>query len=318
MANNGKWISDLDATTPLPDAARRVLTVRLDVVRHHLPLALDKSDEDPEHIHQLRVSTRRAGAALKIVALCLPRKVYKTARNQLRQLRRAAGEVRDWDVFLEALPTDEATAKERPALDFLTGYALGRREAGHEQLREVSADSPFALDRLLAETVAAVHKPHGGSGDRTLGGWARSLLGDLLRELDQAAAGDLDDYRQLHQVRIAGKRLRYAMEIFADCFAPAFREELYPQVEEMQEILGDANDSHVAVQHLETVRDRLRAMRPDDWKRYRPGIEKWLRYHQRRLPRERHRFLQWWQRWQESGAEETLAGLLKTTTSAAS
>ena len=36
------------------------------------------------------------------------------------------------------------------------------------------------------------------------------------------------------------------MEVFADCFAPAFRAELYPAVEEIQEILGNANDSYVA------------------------------------------------------------------------
>ena len=49
-------------------------------------------------------------------------------------------------------------------------------------------------------------------------------------------------------MRILGKRLRYAMEMFADCFGPAFREELYPAVEQMQEILGRANEqSDVAV-----------------------------------------------------------------------
>ena len=46
--------------------------------------------------------------------------------------------------------------------------------------------------------------------------------------------------------RIGAARLRYAMEVFADCFPPPFREVLYPMVEEMQEILGRANDSQVA------------------------------------------------------------------------
>ena len=34
----------------------------------------------------------RAGAALDIFAICLPPKVYRTARKALRGLRRAAGE----------------------------------------------------------------------------------------------------------------------------------------------------------------------------------------------------------------------------------
>src|SRR4051812_19790464 len=97
---DGKWISDLRCDTPLTDAARRVLTVRLEVVRDHLPLAAPHADEDVEHVHQPRVGPRRAGAALDIFKDCLPDKVYKSTRKRLRRVRRAAGAARDWDVFL--------------------------------------------------------------------------------------------------------------------------------------------------------------------------------------------------------------------------
>ena len=60
----GKWISDLMATTPLADAARLTLGVRLEVVRDYLQQALHQADKDPEYVHQLRVGTRRAVAAL--------------------------------------------------------------------------------------------------------------------------------------------------------------------------------------------------------------------------------------------------------------
>jgi CHAD domain-containing protein len=46
----------------------------------------------------------------------------------------------------------------------------------------------------------------------------------------------------MHEFRIAGKELRYAMEIFAAAFAPSFRKELYPTVEELQGKLGAVND----------------------------------------------------------------------------
>src|SRR5438105_1841471 len=121
----------------------------------------------------------------------------------------------------------------------------------------------------------------------TLSDLAHPVLNSLLRELDLAAGLDLNDYEHLHQVRIIGKRLRYAMEVFADCFAAEFRERHYPAVEEMQEILGRANDSHVARQRLEALRERLRAMLPERWKRYRPAFEALLQFHTERLPRER-------------------------------
>jgi CHAD domain-containing protein len=102
------------------------------------------------------------------------------------------------------------------------------------------------------------------------------------------------------------------MEVFADCFAEPFREELYPAVEEMQEILGNANDSYVAAGRLEELRGRLRKAWPGDWKRLKFGVEALLRHHRRRLPQERKRFLKWWKRWQASAGEAALERLLKT------
>jgi hypothetical protein len=157
----GKWISELKATTPVADAARHVLTVRLKVVRDYLPLALRQADNDPEHVHKLRVGTRRARAALDIFACCLPSKVYKGARKYLRNIREVAGEARDWDVFLASLTQGirEHGRKLWPGLDCLVGYVVAKREAAQLQLEEVGKISPFACERFLAETVAAVHKP---------------------------------------------------------------------------------------------------------------------------------------------------------------
>src|SRR6266849_6032966 len=100
---DGKWISELTAETPLADAARRVLMMRLEVVHRFLPLAVREAAKDPEYVHQLRVGTRRAGAALVIFKDCLPAKIYKKARKELKKVRRAAGQARDWDVFVLAL-----------------------------------------------------------------------------------------------------------------------------------------------------------------------------------------------------------------------
>jgi CHAD domain-containing protein len=309
----GKWIAELTATTPLADAARWVLAVRLEVVRDYLGLALRAPEKDVEYVHQLRVGTRRAGAALKIFAECLPEKAYRRARKYLRRQRRAAGGARDWDVFLAALaePKQRRTPRNEPGLNFLDGYAVARRAAAQDLLAETSPDFPFCFERFLADTLGAVHEAHAGKGERTLIDLARPLLTDLLRNLDQAAQRDLEDYENLHQVRIAGKRLRYAMEVFASCFAPPFKEQLYPAVEAMQDILGRANDSHVGSQRLEEVRDQLKAFQPAQWKRCRPGIHGLLRQHRQRLPKLRQQFITWWQQWQEAGVEKAFADLLQ-------
>jgi CHAD domain-containing protein len=308
----GKWIADLKATTPLTDAARRVLTVRLEVVRDYLSLVHQESDRDPEHVHQLRVGTRRARAALDIFACCLAPKAYRTGKKTLRFVRRAAGTARDWDVFIMDLArtTPAQNPRQSAGVDFLVGYAFAQRETSQAHLEELGADSPFAVDRLLGDLLASIHKP-AEPGLRCLIDLAQPLLSGLLHELDEAANQDLDDYDHLHRVRIIGKRLRYAMEVFADCFAPAFREQLYPAVEDMQEILGRANDSYVAQNRLTALGERIKTKLDVTSKRYKAGLEGLLRRHNTQLPQERARFLDWWKNWQRLLGESPLSDLLQ-------
>src|SRR3954452_4423557 len=122
-----KWISDLHGGMPVYAAARRVLEGRLGVVRDRLPWAVHHADEDDEHVHQLRVGTRRAGAALRIFADCLAPKLYRRTRRILRAIRQSAGAARDWDVFLEMVQTrnERANAKQLPGVDFLFGFGHG-------------------------------------------------------------------------------------------------------------------------------------------------------------------------------------------------
>ena len=307
----GKWIEGLTADTPLVKAAEHVLLVRLKTVGDALPKAVQESDDDPEHVHQLRVATRRADAAVRIFGPCLPRKVYKDARTRLRRVRRAAGAARDWDVFLIDLAERRAARpeKEHLGLTFLFGHAHGERTAAQVELTAVGDEEHADFDAFRHETAAAVRSAAELPADATLVDLARPLLLGLMRELEWTAGGDLEDYAHLHQVRIAGKRLRYAMEVFADCFALSFREELYPSVEEMQEVLGRANDSHVAEGRLADLRRRMKRGWAAEWKRVQAGVESLLRFHQRRLPQERKRFLQWWAEWQDTGAPALTAML---------
>ena len=306
-----KWIADLHSDMPVSEAAKKVLALRLGMVRDRLPSAVLQADEDIEHVHQLRVATRRAAAALRIFAECLPARLCKKTRSALRGLRRSAGEARDWDVFLEMLQArlQRAPVKQRRGLDFLLGFAHGQRVLAQEHLRqahEAKADK-FTLRiqqvaQVFNETVPA---------NRTLRDLGAAVLAELVRELESAARGNLQQYEALHHVRILGKQLRYAMEIFASCFVPEFRKRYYPAIVEMQDILGLANDSHVACQRLEALRARLLRTQPKQWPQYREGIEVLLRFHERRLPQQRKKFEQWWQAWLTSGAEQGFAKLIQ-------
>jgi CHAD domain-containing protein len=302
---DGKWIPGLTVETPVVDAARRVLTLRLEVIRRFIPLAAERPQDNVEYVHQLRVATRRARAALGIFAACLPEKRGKTARKWVRHIRRAAGTARDWDVFQEMLRAWSAKrpAAERPGLDLLYGYATQQRAAAQPGLASIGKEKLNS-----SEILTALEEPTGHRSPKRLAELARPLLDKLLADLDKALGKQSLDYQYLHRVRIAGKRLRYAMEVFADCFAPPFREQMYPAVEEMQEILGAVTDSHLALLLLTELRDRLKSGPAADWSRFRPGIERLLQMQRRRLPDSRRKFRNWRQHWRKDRL--TLADLL--------
>ena len=311
--SESKWLHGLRPDMPIVAAARHGLLARISPVRDHLSMAVKKADEDPEYVHQLRVSTRRAGAAVRIFATCLPGKVFKEIRRKLRNVRRAAGAARDWDVFLDTLSKRRrrVAAVQQRGIDWLLGFGNGQRQAAQDVLIQATKNPPLDLDKILTKTVSALRLPPGAPPTFSLRDLAIPLLNEHLALLNKAAEENLKDYKNLHQVRIKGKRLRYAMEIFACSFESSFQDNYYPAIEEMQEILGQANDSHVASERLEAIRSRTETDHPGQWERYQPGIEALLRYHQRNLPQKRKLFMTWWRDWQQSGAEEAFSRLLK-------
>jgi CHAD domain-containing protein len=306
-----KWIAGLRGDMSVHAAAKKVLALRLGVVRDRLPDAAFHAEGDSEHVHQLRVATRRTAAALRIFADCLPARLFKKIRKALRTVRRSAAEARDWDVFLEMLQTRlaRATAKQRRGLDFLLGFAHGQRVLAQEHLKQAYGAKADQFALRCEKVLQALETSRNSS--QTLAELAAPILAQLLQELEAAASADLQQYEALHQVRILGKQLRYAMEIFASCFAGDFRHRYYPAVIDMQEILGLANDSHVACQRLQGLRSRLIRTQPRQWPHYQDGLEVLLRFHERRLPQQRKKFEKWWQAWLKSGAGAGFAGLVR-------
>src|SRR5215207_4659614 len=118
MAPSGKWIEGIGPETTVVDAARRSLEPRLAAVAHTLPLATHLAEHDIEHVHRLRVATRRAAAALKLYRDWLPTKTTRWIKKRLRQIRRAASDARDLDVLIQRLQRESGQRAE-PIVRFL-------------------------------------------------------------------------------------------------------------------------------------------------------------------------------------------------------
>ncbi len=305
---DGKWVPGLTPEMSVADAARTVLATRFEVVRQCLPLAVEKPYDDPEHVHQLRVGTRRSGAALRMFADCLPRKHLRSAKQSLRTLRRAAGDARDWDVFLQGLSAAKPLtgAAGKPALDFLVGYAMGERSAAQVRLADAVAAAGPAFAEESAALPAAVHEPRCENPPANFGDLAAGQFGTLLQAFDEAVRANPTEPAALHQLRILGKRTRYALEIFADCFPPEFKETVYPAVERVQELLGEIQDATVGRNRLASLRARVKLAAPGEWPRLQKGIEGLLQSTRAKIPAGRKMFQAWRKDWAKLVARLTL------------
>lgn len=298
---DGKWIEGLAPSTPVADAAKAVLKARFAVVRQFLPLAAEKPFENSEYVHQLRVGTRRAAAALRVFADALPNKPLKTAKRTLRTVRRAAGDARDWDVFLTALPEAKplASAAAKPALHFLLGYAIGERSAAQARLVSAASESGPLLVEVSEDLPDRARSPE-EDPPANFGELAATQLGVLFREFTAGVEANPSEPEPLHALRIAGKRLRYAIEIFAGCFPPALKDTVYPAVEEVQELLGGVQDAVVGAERLAHIRATADALAPAQAKGFGKGITALTAGLRKQIPAGKKAFAAWRKQWLKS------------------
>ncbi len=287
MVRKGKWIEGTSAEQPVSEAARRALEVRLAVVWHCLPLAAKRAAEDIEHVHQLRVASRRAVAAIEIFWDLLPPRRARWLRKRLKEIRRTAGAARDDDVLALRL---EQWSQQHPAVSLVLKQVRKHRRQSQQPIQKIHRK--LAKERFecgLSELLQRIRwRDKRRRREPRFAVVARQRLKAILAEFTSAAQGDFEDITALHQFRIAGKQLRYAMEVFAAAFPPAFRQDQYPIVEQLQELLGDVNDHATAVTRLQAW---LEDAKDADLQ---GALRKLLAGERRGLERSRRKFLAWW------------------------
>lgn len=100
-------VPGFDCEESFARTAARVIEVRAAEVFEHSRGVLDL--DDIEHVHDMRVATRRLRAAMEVFESCFPRKRRREALGQVKELADALGERRDRDVaivFLEGFAAD--------------------------------------------------------------------------------------------------------------------------------------------------------------------------------------------------------------------
>jgi inorganic triphosphatase YgiF len=231
----------LSAAMPPFEAFRRIALSCLEHLQHNHHGAL--SSDDPEYIHQMRVATRRLRAAMRLFDPALPARQTDLLHEPLRDLIRQLGRARDLDVLLTEIANPVLAAlPDEPRLQALASDITNRRYAAREQAVAMLAAPEYGSTLLTA--LESLHaSPPAAATAIPLIGFAAARLRRLRKRLRRLAASThTDDPASLHALRIATKRLRYALEFFAPLITAGTWHDALSRLATVQDILGQLND----------------------------------------------------------------------------
>jgi CHAD domain-containing protein len=183
-------------------------------LREMLPAAIKDHDEDA--IHDARVATRRLKAAVDVFEPISSKSHRREFEKTLRRLRKHLGPARDLDVMLGHVKEIKSN-RLNPAAKWLESQLLGQ-QAHLRQSEAEKFDVAKALARLGAWWGVRQDWADAQDGLDCLISESLHLQLDRFAEHANAISGQATnsgDEKLLdpHQLRIAGKALRYTMEM---------------------------------------------------------------------------------------------------------
>jgi CHAD domain-containing protein len=221
------------------------------LLRHDVEVRLG---QDPEGVHQARVACRRFRSDLRTFSGAVDPEWAAALSEELKWLAGALGRVRDADVLLEQLRADARLVGARkdacgPVFDRLERR---RRESRTSLLASMAEERYVALlDRLVDAALSPGLLSQAKQVASTV---AASLVDGPWKKLRDAvdSLGDPPADEELHAVRIAAKRARYAAEAVR-AVAPKRASSFGRAAAGLQDVLGRHQDAIVAREWLEQV-----------------------------------------------------------------
>jgi CHAD domain-containing protein len=234
----------------IAEAGRKVLRFHLARMIAREPAT--RLGEDEEELHAMRVATRRMRAAWRVFGDGFRPERTRRLRGRLRVVAGRLGAVRDRDVMIgaleayqEALPLHERRAIQ-PLID---EWREQRDDARALLLRELDSDGyrrwvddykEFARHEGMATAPTLPTQPHRVRDTAASRIW---LAYEQVRAFEPVLRWA--DVATLHDLRIAGKRLRYTLEFIRETLGPEATP-LVARVVALQDHLGLLNDADVA------------------------------------------------------------------------
>jgi CHAD domain-containing protein len=208
--------------------------------------------DEPDAVHQMRVTTRRLRAALQAFPMVLPQPATAGLRDELRWLGRVLGDARDAEVLeqhfqaaLAELPVELVIgpAKARVTLHFAPEQAAARKAV----LKALDSRRYFRLLDDLDRLVDDPPRTAEAAADEVLPQAVARAYRRVKRRIGRARRAPAGTARDiaLHEARKAAKRARYAADAVEPVFGKRARR-FARRMKAVQSVLGDHQDAVTA------------------------------------------------------------------------
>jgi CHAD domain-containing protein len=240
-----------DPTATAGDVVLAYVTEQAEVIRATDPLV---RRDAPDSVHAMRVACRRMRSTFQSFRALLDRSRTDDLVVELRWLAGELGGARDLEVQEARITADVAALPPELALGPVAAqttrfFATRRASAGAAATAALDSDRYLALldavDALLAEPplTPEAAEPAVVVLPRLIGKALKRTRGHLKAAHAHPPGHERD--LELHEMRKAGKRLRYAAEVSEPALGKPAKK-LVKAVKGLQELLGEHQDSYVA------------------------------------------------------------------------
>ncbi|MFM0367216.1 CHAD domain-containing protein [Paraburkholderia sediminicola] len=197
-----------------------------------------REDASPEALHKLRVSLRRLRSLWWAFEPLLDKGENTRQRALYKYLATAAGKTRDWDILIELIAQGERVAHEMtPMLQAARGGALAtsRETLSNADVKHLLQDALTSANKEL--NTAHERVPLQKFADKRVATSERSLK----KRIKRASHAKRSNYAAFHDVRKAGKKVRYLLEFFEPVLSGSHKRTL-KRLKQIQKRFGTLND----------------------------------------------------------------------------
>jgi CHAD domain-containing protein len=208
-----------------------------------------KKAADADSVHDLRVSIRRFNQALGAFKSCFPGKETRKIRRRTKKLMTLAGTVRNFDIALKLL----AKSHIAEVADLRSKLESQRKESSRVLIdalkRRIERKSSLKWRRALESALAGGKRPSCRIPVKETASRILPQIAADFVERGSAAAQSKVSLEKLHAFRIASKKFRYTLELFAPLYGSSLNSWL-ESIKGIQTVLGDINDCVTVSQML--------------------------------------------------------------------